>query len=164
MIIIGYQGVGKSTYTHNNDNTIDLESSNFWFKGDDGKRKRYFNWGEIYVNIAVDLHFQNNIVFTSSHAVVTNQLEKRQELDSNDVAILIPSVELKDQWLKKLEDRYNESGLSKDYKAWKNAECRYEANIEELIDDAVRNGWDIITIDNIDYSLSDILDNYFDAH
>lgn len=165
MIIIGYQGVGKSTYTHDNDNTIDLESSNFWFKGDDGKRKRYFNWAEIYVNIAVDLHTQNNIVFTSSHAVVREQLSNRTDLDpNNDVAILVPSLDLKDDWVKKLEERYNESGLSKDYKAWKNAEDRYKENIEELIDDTVEYGWDIITIDSIDYSLSDILDDYFDAH
>lgn len=164
MIIIGYQGVGKSTYTRNNDNTIDLESSNFWFKDDDGKRKRYFNWGEIYANIAIDLHSQNNIVFTSSHAVVTDQFKNRKDLNPNDVAILIPSINLKDEWIKKLEIRYNESGLNKDYKAWKNAECGYEANIEELVDNAVRNGWDIIIIDNIDYSLSNILNNYFDTH
>ena len=36
MIIIGYQGVGKSTLANKDDKFIDLESSSFWVKGENG--------------------------------------------------------------------------------------------------------------------------------
>lgn len=33
MIIIGYQGIGKSTLAHEDNKYIDLESGNFWYQG-----------------------------------------------------------------------------------------------------------------------------------
>lgn len=162
MIIIGYQGVGKSTFVKENDNSIDLESSNFWFKGEDGKNKRYFNWAEIYVNIALDISSQSCIVFTASHQAVRDELAKPSRHHNEDIAVLVPSLELKDAWIQKLKDRYEESKLSKDYKAWKNAEDRYSENINELVNDAHRYGWDVITIDDMDYNLTDVMYNYFD--
>lgn len=123
MIVIGYQGIGKSTIAGRNNKFIDLESGNFWVDG-----KRADDWYKPYCNIAEHLSQQGYIVFISSHEVVRKQL-----LDSNEVVVLaFPSIELKDEWIAKLEKRYEESGLEKDYKALMNAKDRYEENIKEL--------------------------------
>ena len=123
MIIIGYQGIGKSTLAGRNNRFIDLESGNFWVDG-----KRADDWYKPYCNIAKHLSQQGYIVFTSSHEVVRKQLENSDEV----VAVVYPSVELKNEWISKLEKRYEESGLEKDYKALMNAKDRYEENIKEL--------------------------------
>ena len=125
IIVVGYQGIGKSTISKNMFKCIDLESSNFWING-----KRYDDWYIPYCNIALHLAEQGYIVFTSSHAVVREYLASR---DTDIVlAVCYPDHNLKDKWIKKLEDRYNDTNLEKDYKAWKNAEDRYDENIDEL--------------------------------
>lgn len=123
MIVIGYQGIGKSTIAGRNNKFIDLESGNFWVDG-----KRADDWYKPYCQIAEHLSQQGYIVFTSSHEVVRNQLA-----GSNEVVVLVfPSIELKDKWIAKLEKRYEKTGLEKDYKALMNAKDRYEENIKEL--------------------------------
>ena len=122
MIIVGYQGIGKSTLAGKH-NCIDLESGNFWIDG-----KRADDWYKPYCQIANHLSEQGYTVFTSSHEVVRKELEKSKE----QVYIICPAIELKDEWIKKLKDRYESTGLEKDFKALANAEDRYEENILEL--------------------------------
>lgn len=155
MIIIGYQGIGKSTLVKKQTDLkyIDLESSNFWIDG-----KRYDDWYIPYCNIAEDLSRQGYNVFTSSHECVRKQLQKSKE----DVFAVVPSIDIKNEWINKLADRYNESNLEKDYKALINATYRYEDNITEMINDIkVTN---IIYINHIDYDLSSILNTFFDIY
>lgn len=123
MIVIGYQGIGKSTLAGRDNKFIDLESGNFWVDG-----KRADDWYKPYCQIAEHLSQQGYIVFTSSHEVVRKQLENSSEV----VVIVYPSIELKDEWIDKLEERYAVSKLEKDYKALMNAVDRYEENIKEL--------------------------------
>ena len=123
MIIIGYQGIGKSTMAGKN-KCIDLESGNLWVDG-----KRADNWYIPYCQIANHLSEQGYTVFVSSHEVVRNELKKSKE----SVFVICPNVHLKDEWIKKLKDRYERTKLDKDFKAWKNAEDRYEENIKELV-------------------------------
>lgn len=123
MIVIGYQGIGKSTLAGRNNRFIDLESGNFWVDG-----KRADDWYKPYCQIAEHLSQQGYIVFTSSHEVVRKQLENSGEV----VVVVYPSIELKDEWIDKLEERYATSKLEKDYKALMNAVDRYEENIKEL--------------------------------
>lgn len=123
MIVIGYQGIGKSTLAGRDNKFIDLESGNFWVDG-----KRADDWYKPYCQIAEHLSQQGYIVFTSSHEVVRKQLEGSSEV----IAVVYPSIKLKDEWIAKLEARYRESGLEKDYKALMNAKDRYEENIREL--------------------------------
>ena len=123
MIVVGYQGIGKSTLAGRNNRFIDLESGNFWVDG-----KRADDWYKPYCKIAEHLSQQGYIVFTSSHEVVRKQLENSDEM----IVIVYPSVELKNEWIAKLEKRYEESGLEKDYKALMNAKDRYTENIKEL--------------------------------
>ena len=123
MIVIGYQGIGKSTLAGRDNKFIDLESGNFWIDG-----KRADDWYKPYCKIAEHLSQQGYIVFVSSHEVVRKQLQ-----DSNEpIVVIYPSIDLKKEWIEKLEDRYMKSGLEKDYKALMNAKDRYEENIEEL--------------------------------
>lgn len=123
MIVIGYQGIGKSSIAGRDHKYIDLESGNFWVDG-----KRADDWYKPYCQIAEHLSQQGYIVFTSSHEVVRNQL-----INSNEVVVLVyPSLNLKNLWIDKLENRYRETGLEKDYKALMNAKDRYDENIQEL--------------------------------
>ena len=43
MIVIGYQGIGKSTYSNKDITCIDLESGNFWVDG-----VRLDDWYKVY--------------------------------------------------------------------------------------------------------------------
>ena len=149
MIVVGYQGIGKSTLA-GKDNCIDLESGNFWVDG-----KRADDWYKPYCQIANHLSEQGYTVFVSSHEVVRKELEKSKE----DVVIIYPSHTLKYQWIEKLKERYERTDLIKDFKAWKNAEEMYSQNIEDLadIDRAVKFGFIRYEIGSMDYDLSKII-------
>ena len=141
MIVIGYQGIGKSTLAGRDNKFIDLESGNFWVDG-----KRADDWYKPYCQIAEHLSQQGYIVFTSSHEVVRKQLDGSREL----IVVVYPSVELKDKWIVKLERRHKESGLDKDYKALMNAKDRYEENIKEL---EMCSSFEKMCLTKIDYDL-----------
>lgn len=149
MIIIGYQGIGKSTLANKDDKFIDLESGSFWLTNTDGSRYRYDNWYEMYCNVAEHLSQQGYIVFISSHEVVRNRLKQSKER----VFTLYPDVSLKDQWIKKLAKRYNNSRLDKDYRALMNAIDRYEENIKEI----ESSDFDNIVIHDINYDLKKLI-------
>ena len=149
MIIIGYQGIGKSTLANKDDKFIDLESGSFWLTNTDGSRYRYDNWYEMYCNVAEHLSQQGYIVFISSHEVVRNRLKQSKER----VFTLYPDVSLKDQWIKKLTKRYNNSRLDKDYRALMNAIDRYEENIKEI----ESSDFDNIVIHDINYDLKKLI-------
>ena len=145
MIYVGYQGIGKSSISGKN-NCIDLESGNFWVDG-----KRIDDWYKIYANIAEHLSNQGYKVFMSSHKVVREEIAKR----NIDYTTIAPSPELKEQWIERLQKRYDNSQLEKDYKALMNAKDCYEENVLDLINDD--NSSASILIVNIDYDLENIL-------
>lgn len=148
MIVIGYQGIGKSTLAGQNDHFIDLESSMFFI---DGHRDR--EWYKIYCNIAEDLSKQGYIVFVSSHA----EVRERLTFSSEDVIIVYPSLELKEEWIAKLRDRYNKTGLMKDYKALLNALERYEENITDMHKSTENSIIRRLIINSMEYNLADAL-------
>lgn len=152
MIVIGYQGIGKSTLSVIKKGTeipfIDLESGSFW---NDGVRAD--DWYKSYVNVALDLARQGHNVFVSSHKQVREELLKSFR---NDIYVCYPSKKLKQSWIMKLRDRYiysTEEEKVKNYKAMMNAIDRYDANIDEL----ANSGFPCIEIDSMDYLLSDLL-------
>ena len=146
MIIVGYQGIGKSTISdaYNGNQCIDLESGNFFVNG-----KRADDWYKPYCQIANHLSEQGYTVFVSSHEVVRKELEKSKEL----VCVVCPSVELENAWIDKLAKRYAMSQLDKDRKAYLNAKDRYKDNIIELIESPFVS----YEIKNINYDLKDIV-------
>ena len=62
---------------------------------------------------------------------------------------------IRDEWVKKLKDRYEESKKEKDFKAWKNAEDRYKENITELM----YSGFYFIEINSLDYDLKKMIED-----
>ena len=144
MIISGYQGIGKSSLAGKY-KCIDLESGNFWVDG-----KRADDWYKPYCQIANHLSEQGYTVFVSSHEPVRRELEKSKE----PVYVIFPAIDLKDEWIKKLEDRYNNTKLDKDYRALMNAKDRYKENITELMQGNLK----FYEITRINYNLDDIID------
>ena len=145
MIIVGYQGIGKSTISSRENGFIDLESGNFWVNDERDK-----NWFVAYCNIAEHLSEQGYNVFTSSHEVVRNQLKGSAERK----IIVCPSIELKDFWINRLELRYERTMTDKDYKAMMNAKDRYTENIQELLNE---DGFEKYIISSVPYDLIEIL-------
>lgn len=141
MIIVGYQGIGKSTLAHNNINYIDLESSDFYVG-----TKRVDDWYKPYCKIAEHLSQQGYYVFVSSHAIVRAELKNSSE----PVMCCAPTLELKEFWIDKLRGRFITTQSRKDYAAWKNAEKDYEANIKDI----ENSGFPMIWIDSPEYVLS----------
>ena len=121
MIVIGYPCIGKSTYAVGHPyRAIDLESSNF-VKDD--------NWVESYCNVAIDLSRQGHVVFVSSHDAVRKQLLKS---DYEYVFVIYPALDIKEEWLERLHERYLETELEKDYRAWQRALNYYDEDIAKL--------------------------------
>ena len=142
MIYVGYQGIGKSSIAGKN-KCIDLESGNFWV--DD---KRVDEWYKIYVNIAEHLSNQGYKVFMSSHKIIREELTNR----GIEFTVICPSLKLKEQWINRLQERFDRTKSTKDFKALKNAEEMYEENIKDLASE--RN---TIIITDINYNLLDYL-------
>lgn len=146
MIIIGYQGIGKSSVTKEYEGYIDLESSNFRIDG-----VRPDDWYKYYCKIAESLSAQGYIVFLSSHKVVRDELRDSHE----QVYTIFPSLELKDDWINRLQKRYDKTQLDKDYRALMNAKDVYDENIKDLLNNSINP----IEITNINYKLEDIIDD-----
>lgn len=142
MIYVGYQGIGKSSIAGKN-NCVDLESNNFRIDG-----RRDPNWYRVYCNIAEQLSNQGYNVFISSHKLVRDELTKK----GIDFITIVPNLQLEEQWLKRLQDRYDRTQLDKDYRALMGAKVSYKQNIEELI-----NEKHVIVINSIDYDLNDLI-------
>ena len=147
MIICGYHGIGKSTlaYMDSNANYIDLESNLFYYNGERDK-----NWHIVYCNIAHSISKQDNVVFISTHKEVRDYLKTTLWTKG----ICYPSLELKDFWIKKLEERYNQTKLDKDYRAWYSSVNNYTNNIRELEN---QDGFVKYAIKSEDYDLARIL-------
>lgn len=143
MIYVGYQGIGKSTICHKVDNCIDLESSNFFVNG-----QRHEDWYKIYANIANHLSNQGKTVFTSSHKVLRDYMNK----NNISFTVIYPSLELKELWIEKLKERYKLTRKDKDFKAWINAKEKYDENIQDLSKE--KRG---IVITDMNYSLENLI-------
>lgn len=154
MIIIGYQGIGKSTLARNQlsehgmSEYIDLESSCFWHDG-----KRPDDWYIYYCQMAEFLSRQGFKVFVSSHKIVRDFLRNSKE----QVLIICPNITLKKEWIKRLENRYNDNPSEKNYKAWKNAAECFEQNISDLLSER-KNQYKVMTIESMKYYLESIID------
>ena len=148
-IISGYQGIGKSTLSDKSARYLDLESSNFFVDG-----KRNDDWYKVYANIAINFAKQGYYVFISSHAVVREYLAELNKEHGVDMFVCYPDLSLKEVWLERLEKRYKETGLDKDYRSWQNAVDRFDDNIKELSE---AEGFRKVPIKRVPYSLQYLL-------
>lgn len=154
-IYICYQGVGKSSTVNDSCGFIDLESSNF--RLEDGYRPD--DWYKYYVNIACDLATQGYSVFVSSHDVVREELARLRDKYHPElkIAVVFPSPDLKEEWVERLQARYDANPTKKNEAALGNAKDRLEENVEEMRADAYEFGFGIIELHKTDYKLIDVL-------
>jgi ABC-type cobalamin/Fe3+-siderophores transport system ATPase subunit len=144
-IIVGYQGIGKSTIS-GYDGFIDLESGNFWIEG-----KRHEEWYKPYCAIAYHLAKQGYNVFTSSHKVVRDELKQYTDVEKY---IVFPDISLKERWIERLEKRYKETKLEKDYKALMNAKEMFDENITDL---SQEKEFDAVVLQSMEYDLRSVI-------
>lgn len=152
MIIIGYPGIGKSSYARfkGGRHTIDLESS--CFVKDD-------NWAVSYCNVAVDLAKQGFDVFVSSHDAVRKALMASCYYR---IFAVYPSLCIKKDWISRLEARYKRTGLEKDLRSLERARAYYEVDITALKNDAMKlRGF--YEICSYDYELGDAVEQFYDT-
>lgn len=124
-IIVGYQGIGKSSVCNGSGMNVDLESSNFFVEG-----KRGEDWVQVYVNMAINLNNQGKNVFMSSHKAVREELKRRGQ----EFLCIFPedTPEMMEWWIERLEKRYNSDQSNKNLKALANAQQMYSENIKDL--------------------------------
>jgi len=153
LIVIGYQGIGKSTLCRKNKGKgyIDLESG--LFKNPNNCNHRWSDWADIYCNIAISLSDQGYTVFVSSHKEVQNQLEKTYLWKIEPVMAVYPSLDIRDQWVERLLARWKESGRNKDEIAYLDAKEHYEEEVMRLMRLQVVK----CEIYDMDYSLEEII-------
>lgn len=152
MIVIGYQGIGKSTIA-GKQGCVDLESGNFRVC-DSGTRPP--EWYRIYCNIAENLSDQGYTVLISAHELVREALKSDIRFNkwSGKVVCIYPSLNLKCEWISKLLKRYNTTNLLKDSRAYVNARDMYEEGINDL----AHSGFETIELQDMNYNLRDIVD------
>jgi len=163
MIILGYQGIGKSTMSKDDFKVIDLESSCFTLEG-----QKINEWYKAYGNLAMHLSSQGYTVFTATHAPVRDWIARHNtvypvgiKIDGmyeEQVMVVVPNLSLKDQWTDKLWKRFEASRLFKDYCAWSNAKQWYESNISEIVEDAKKYGWKIVVVPSMEYNLKELIE------
>lgn len=149
LIIIGYQGIGKTSVASARNRIIDLESSSFKRHGD-----RSPDWYVIYCRIAVSLAREGFVVLLSSHQKVVTELDFYNPKGDYTVVIITPNYILKDLWIDRLHHRFLNDSSEKNEIAWKDAESNYDTEIEWL---ASYPKFSHIFIDSMDYSLSGII-------
>ena len=122
MIVVGYQGIGKSSHTLPYQ-FIDLESSNFNTHAvkDDW-------WQYMYVDTAIHLNNQGYNVWLSSHKCVRNALNDQRVR----FGVILPELQMKNIWLEKLERRYKTTEEEEDLRALTRAKEHFDDDIKDL--------------------------------
>lgn len=140
MIIIGFPCIGKSSVAHEAihgytfSGFIDLESSNF-IKND--------NWVSEYCNVALDLSSQGYDVFVSSHESVRDYLSQFQ--DNDDIIEVFPSLNMYDEWIRRLKNRYKNDSSDKNKRAYDYVSNNFFSAVESMMYDDIQ--WKLI-LDN----------------
>lgn len=163
MIVIGYQGIGKSTMAKGDMSVIDLESSCYTW----GSRKLE-DWYKAYADTALHLSSQGYTVFTATHAPVREWIGLHNTtfnigvhidgMYEQQIMAVVPDVRLKEEWIAKLWKRYEDTQLMKDYCAWMNADDRYIDNINEILADAKKYSWKTVIIPSMEYNLKELVE------
>lgn len=119
MIVMGYPGIGKSTYAKvDKSYAIDLESSLFPDKA-------------TYVDVALDLEAQGYIVFVSCHDEVRDLLRDKAD-QAVQLAICYPSLHLKSQWDRRLSDRLEKDPSDKNMRAYQRFKDHFEEDMRNI--------------------------------
>lgn len=93
-----------------------------------------------------------------SNGVVQNRLKemKKNKDFKENIICCTPTFELKDKWIEKLKNRYNNSKSDKDYSAYVRAAVHYKEDVNGIIN----CGFPTVQIKNMDYSLEKVLSDF----
>ncbi len=157
MIIFGYQGIGKSSLANSPADAlyIDLESSMFRTPM---HPERSEDWFQAYGNIVCDLDKQGKFVFSACHQQIRDYIASEKDLKGVISVICYPSLELREEWLYRLRQRWMDTQLPKDKAALDFAEASYSSSIKALDKDT---DYDHLILTRMNYNLHDILISYF---
>lgn len=157
MIIFGYQGIGKSSLANSPAGAlyIDLESSMFRTPM---HPERSEDWFQAYGNIVCDLDKQGKFVFSACHQQIRDYIASEKNIKGVVAAICYPSLELREEWLYRLRQRWMDTQLPKDKAALDFAEASYSSSIKTLNKDT---DYDHIILNNMNYNLMNILISYY---
>lgn len=157
MIIFGYQGIGKSSLANSPAGAlyIDLESSMFRTPM---HPERSEDWFQAYGNIVCDLDKQGKFVFSACHQQIRDYIASEKNIKDVVAAICYPSLELREEWLYRLRQRWMDTQLPKDKAALDFAEASYSSSIKTLDKDT---DYDHIILNNMNYNLMNILISYY---
>ena len=149
MIIIGYQGIDKSTYCIKMMDAIDLDDSSC-FRDFSGNRPD--KWCETYVKTAIYLNGQGYDVFISSNKEVRQALlacHCCSYYRGFKYCAIVPSINLKDAWIRRLRNLYNNSNSTNNLEALNNARFNFEESIKDIAND-IDNTFYITNLNNYD--------------
>ena len=157
MIIFGYQGIGKSSLANSPTGAlyIDLESSMFRTPM---HPERSEDWFQAYGNIVCDLDKQGKFVFSACHQQIRDYIASEKNIKGVVAAICYPSLELREEWLYRLRQRWMDTQLPKDKAALDFAEASYSSSIKALDKDT---DYDHIILNNMNYNLMNIFISYY---
>ena len=152
MIIISFAKIGKTTFSKNHRNYIDLESpipdTNF----------KAINYPEVYAELALGLSKQGFNVFVSMHPLVFEWIITHN--DTKELVVLChPSVKLKNEWTNRIFSDFKETVLKKAQAASvvDNVKKMFEPGINKMIEMAEKYGFRRIEIASMDYDLGKLL-------
>ena len=149
MIIIGYQGIDKSTYCRKTIGAIDLDDSSC-FRDFSGNRPD--KWCETYVKTAIYLNGQGYDVFISSNKEVRQALlacHCCSYYRGFKYCAIVPSINLKDAWIRRLQNIYNNSNSTNNLEALNSARFNFEESIKDIAND-IDNTFYITNLNNYD--------------
>ena len=153
LIVIGYQGIGKSSIAGIDNGIIDLESS--LIKEPNGSRP--VSWYKIYCDLAKSFADQGYTVCISSHACVYDELIRTQDDKPYSVVAIFPALELREEWLSRLSHRLGEEPTQKNWVTYLNAEKNFTHDITKLSENLT---FPTIQITTLDFDLKELLDAY----
>ena len=147
LIVVGYQGVGKTFISRLfPEKYIDLESSTFFVDG-----KRDPEWYKVYVQQAIYFANKGYTVLISSHKAVRDYLTQREV----EYVTVVPSAKIQSEWIKRLSLRYAATNLEKDYKALENAKQFYGEGVTDLM-----TSKHCIILSDTNYNLDSVLSQF----
>lgn len=151
LIICGYPGIGKS-HVGGWNNCIDLESGFFSYRNGMPQKTEY--WVPQYCGLAVDLALQGYTVLVSTHKEVIQQLMMNKEWALHgDTVIFCPDHRYKNEWVKRLEKRYNTDRSEKNKRSLERVKEHFRDDLSYMHD----YGLPIYMPAAMDYDLKDYI-------